>query len=169
MVIALYSYIHRWWKVVVVVRITTNLYRRPRPIDTPRIWRGPHISVPLSPHYRCASGSTSSPYFHPHNHLSPFHKHTFTITYSPFHKHQITYHPFTITHSPSPNHPFTSTLSPITLSHSPLHHHTFTYLSPLTTTHTHTTTLCGGWLVFFTPTFGKFLHVLHYLYLLHLL
>ena len=144
---ALYSYIHRWWKVVVVVRITTNLYIRPRPIDTPRIWRGPHISVPLSPHYRCASVSTSYLYFHPHNHLSPFHKHTLTITYSPFHNHIITYHPFTLT----PSSPYIHL--PITT-----HHHT----------HTPPRTVMYGW-SFFIPIFGKFLHVLHYPYSPHLL
>ena len=147
MEVALYSYIHRWWKGVVVVRITTNFSRRPRPPDTPHLWRGPHISVPLSPHYRCASVSTSYLYFHPHNHLSPFHKHTFTITYSPFYNHTITYHPFTLTPSPPYIH------LPITT-----HHHT----------HTPPHMVMYGW-SFFTPKSETSLHVLHYPYSPHLL
>jgi len=46
--ITLYLYIHRGWKGVVVVRITTKRHSRPRPIDTSHLWRGPYANVPLS-------------------------------------------------------------------------------------------------------------------------
>jgi len=106
---ALYLYIHRWRKGTVVVRITTNFYIRPRPIDIPRLWRGPHISVPLAHHYRCASVLTSYLYFHPHNHLltlsqSPIHHHLLTLSQSHYHLSPFHTHPFITIHSPTHHH-----------------------------------------------------------------